>query len=250
MRAGGSPPTILVDYGKDVGGIPYFVVESESGSPVLRSAYSEGLPYMGASGDGTPSTSGAGDQSRVDDLTVTSTGRWTTGFIQGGERYERITLASPGTIRLSSVGIRFTAVRTDGNDYRGWFDSSRPPSTASGTTGRTPRNSTNCQPVPCRHLGSSPAEPSRPVWVSWVSPPGRELDRLRDVLRDKGIEQDTGWVVRASSTSGYLFVLGNATETVDSPVILQEIAVAGPPSSRSSVTSPFLHPLTPAVGTT
>src|SRR5208283_5383527 len=41
-----------------------------------------------------------------------------------GERYERISLISPGTVTLSSIGIRFTAVRATANDYKGWFDSS------------------------------------------------------------------------------------------------------------------------------
>ena len=38
----GASPTIVVDYGKDVGGVPFFVVRSVSGTPVLRSIYSEG----------------------------------------------------------------------------------------------------------------------------------------------------------------------------------------------------------------
>jgi len=121
----GAPmPSVEVDYGKDVGGIPYFVVKSESGSPVLRAAYSEGLQYLGAAGDRTPSASPAGDPSRVDDLAVAYPGTLTTGYIQGGQRFERITLASPGTVTLSSIGIRFTAVRTTAPQFRGWFDSS------------------------------------------------------------------------------------------------------------------------------
>lgn len=36
MRPGAPAPTVIVDYGKDVGGVPYFVVTSESRSPVLR----------------------------------------------------------------------------------------------------------------------------------------------------------------------------------------------------------------------
>ena len=47
MVAGGAKPTIVVDYGKDVGGVPYFVVRSESGSPVLRAPLQRGAQYFG-----------------------------------------------------------------------------------------------------------------------------------------------------------------------------------------------------------
>ena len=67
MAEGKPPPTIVVDYGKDVGGVPYFVVRSESQAPVLSSAYSEGLQYLGPMGDQTASASPAGDSSRMDD---------------------------------------------------------------------------------------------------------------------------------------------------------------------------------------
>ena len=61
MVAGGPKPSVVVDYGKDVGGVPYFVVGSESNSPVLRASYSEGLNYLGLNGDNSPSISDAGD---------------------------------------------------------------------------------------------------------------------------------------------------------------------------------------------
>ena len=70
---------IVVDYGQDVGGIPYFVVRSESGTPLLHSAYSEGLQYLGPQGDQTPPNSPTGDPNRFDDLIVGSSGTLTTG---------------------------------------------------------------------------------------------------------------------------------------------------------------------------
>ena len=60
----------------------------------------------------------------MDNLIVSSPGELSTDLIQGGERYERISLVSPGTVTLSSIGIRFTAVRATAKDYKGWFDSS------------------------------------------------------------------------------------------------------------------------------
>ena len=225
MKAGGTPPTLVVDYGKDVGGVPYFVVRSESGSPVLQSSYSEGRQYIGPQGDNTPSSSGAGDPSRVDDLTVTSTGQWTTDQIQGGERYERITLATPGTIRLSSVGIHFTAVRATASDYRGWFDSS------SASLDRIWYDGAYTT-----QLDELPAGTVLPPWrvsagaleaqegVVGVLHHGAAWTDYTMSFDTRVINKDTGWVVRASSSSGYLFVLGPKTESPHSPVLLQEIA--------------------------
>ena len=53
LTSGGATPTIVLDYGKEVGGLPYFDVSAESGSPVLRAGYSEGLNYLSATGDGS-----------------------------------------------------------------------------------------------------------------------------------------------------------------------------------------------------
>ena len=124
MHPGGPQPSIVVDYGRDVSGVPYFDVQSQSGSPILSSSYSEGRQYIGPAGDDAPSNSAAGDTSRVDSLTVRGPGRATTGLIQGGERYQEIGLTSVGSVTLRAIGIRFTAVRATPNDYRGWFDSS------------------------------------------------------------------------------------------------------------------------------
>jgi alpha-L-rhamnosidase len=52
MTAGGATPTIVLDYGKEAGGVPYFTVSSASGSPQLKAGYSEGLNYLSANGDG------------------------------------------------------------------------------------------------------------------------------------------------------------------------------------------------------
>ena len=65
MTSGGATPTIVLDYGREVGGVPYFGVSAESGSPTLEAGYSEGLNYLSATGDGaTPWAEG--DPSRAD----------------------------------------------------------------------------------------------------------------------------------------------------------------------------------------
>src|SRR5450755_2499156 len=52
MTSGGATPAIVLDYGHEVGGVPYFDVSAESGSPQLTAGYSEGENYLSASGDG------------------------------------------------------------------------------------------------------------------------------------------------------------------------------------------------------
>ncbi len=225
MAAGGPPPTIIVDYGKDVGGVPYFVVHSESLAPVLRATYSEGLSYLGPDGDATPSSSNAGDGSRVDNLTVASPGRLSTGSIQGGERYERITLSSPGTVTLSSLGIRFTAVRATAHDFRGWFDSSSPELNRIWYDGAY---TTQLDELPA---GSLPA-PWR-ISAGTLAAEGGGIGVLRSGQRwtddtmsfdTRVVDNNADWVVRASSSSsGYLFVLHDAA--TGSPGTLQEVAI-------------------------
>src|SRR6201994_2610028 len=116
LTAGGATPTIVLDYGKEVGGVPYFTVTSASGSPQLKAGYSEGLNYLSADGDGaTPWAEG--DTSRADTYTVSGPGTITNSSVQGGERYEEITLTSPGTVTLRAAGITWIADRSKDQGY-------------------------------------------------------------------------------------------------------------------------------------
>jgi hypothetical protein len=55
----GSAPMIVLDYGRDVGGIPLFdIVSVSNGTPTLRVIYSEGQPYLLPSGDGAAPSGG------------------------------------------------------------------------------------------------------------------------------------------------------------------------------------------------
>jgi hypothetical protein len=123
MVSGGPAPRILLDYGKDVGGYPYFTVTAANGNPVLRAAYSEGRQFMSAKGDGGGAFN-AGDKSRANSYTVRGAGTINHSLIQGGQRFQEITLTSPGSVTLSTVGIRFSAYRATPEKYQGYFMSS------------------------------------------------------------------------------------------------------------------------------
>src|SRR5260370_42559824 len=59
------PTDIVLDYGKDVGGLPKFTVSGETGSPAMQAGYSEALRFLTPTGDGgTPF--GSGDPSPID----------------------------------------------------------------------------------------------------------------------------------------------------------------------------------------
>ena len=227
MTPGGPSPMIVVDYGQDVGGIPYFVVQSESGTPLLHSAYSEGLQYLGPQGDQAPPNSPTGDSNRFDDQIVDSSGRLTTGTIQGGERYERISLTSPGRVTLTSIGIRFTAVRATAKDYRGWFDSSSPELNRIWYDGAY-----------TTQLDELPPDAAPSAWTI-------QAGALHAVMGTIGIlrhgvgwsnytmsfdtrvaDNQASWLVRASSTSsGYLLVLHHAAAGTGTSNTLFEIAL-------------------------
>jgi alpha-L-rhamnosidase len=152
-RPGGPKPSLVLDFGEDVGGVPFFKVQSVDGTPTLTAAFSEGRQYLGAGGDEAPSAGPAGDDSRVDTLIVAYSGLLTTGLIQGGERYERIALTTPGRLTLSSAGIEFTAVRATAAAYRGWFDSSSALLNRIWFDGAMRLNSTRSRPTPYRRPG-------------------------------------------------------------------------------------------------
>ena len=118
--AGDTEPTnIVLDYGIEVGGVPSFDVVAVSGSPELRASYSESLTYAGIDGDrgGTHSA----DPHRYDVYAVTQPGKITNRYIQGGERYQTISLTTPGSVSLESAGIQVRHYVASGGEYRGHF---------------------------------------------------------------------------------------------------------------------------------
>jgi hypothetical protein len=121
---GGTAPVIVLDYGKEVGGFPKFQIDAFSGVPVLHVAYSETLANLSSIGDLAPNSFMSGNPLRVDELPVTSTGVLRSPGLQGGERYEMLTLDSPGSVTLSSAPIDFTGFLGTPSALRGHFLSS------------------------------------------------------------------------------------------------------------------------------
>src|SRR5271165_5180542 len=123
MVQGSPAPQIILDYGHDVGGLPVFEVTSISGTPKLQAICSEAQQYLLPDGDAAapgvpqnpkvaqPEVSFVGDAagadlSRVDTYPLSRPGLIVNRLIQGGERFQVITLAAPGSVTLRQVGVQ------------------------------------------------------------------------------------------------------------------------------------------------
>lgn len=113
------PTNVVLDYGVDVGGLPTFEVTASSGSPQLRASYSESLPYLTADGDKAPTHSA--DLHRFDSYAINEPGTVTNSYTQGGERYQMISLTTPGTVSLRAVGVKIGFYNAGADKYQGHF---------------------------------------------------------------------------------------------------------------------------------
>ncbi|MBP1625810.1 MAG: alpha-L-rhamnosidase [Holophagaceae bacterium] len=124
---GGTAPSIVLDYGKLVGGYPQFEVDSVIGDATLKSTFSESLPYVNT-GDQPPYLETAFEPSRALSyaLTPASTGKVRNQLLQGGERYQKLTLTTPGTsVILRGISLDATlAYPNVSADAAGYFSSS------------------------------------------------------------------------------------------------------------------------------
>jgi hypothetical protein len=120
---GAPAPSLILDYGRDVGGLPEFDVASTSGAPI-QASYSETLHNMGDDGATTVTLFQSGNGSRSDTFTPLGPGVVEATLISGGERYEKVTLTAPGSVTLRSAGIVFTPLRETPSVMKGHFLSS------------------------------------------------------------------------------------------------------------------------------
>jgi alpha-L-rhamnosidase len=225
--SGGTAPTIVYDYGKEVGGVPYFYVSSESGSPTLQAGYSESSLYIGPTGDGS-SPWAEGDPKRYDDYTVTGAGTITNQYVQGGERYEEITLTTPGTVTLSGIGVNYIADQTQASALPGYFDSSN-----------TELNQIWYDSEYTDQLDSVPAESLPGSWqvtdgALQASGPlsgnavgvlngGSSWGNYTMSFQTQIVDNQSGWFVRGQDAGdGYAFILNDSTDTSGTPNQLQE----------------------------
>ncbi|RAK98159.1 putative alpha-L-rhamnosidase C [Aspergillus ibericus CBS 121593] len=119
-------PLVTLDYGTEIGGFPFFDVDSLSGAVQIEAKYTEPMTGLDAPfGDG-PWTfaNGLSNTFRVETFNVTSTGRMESFFIQGGLRWQNLLLLTEGSVRICQAGIRSGNDRTPVNELPGFFESS------------------------------------------------------------------------------------------------------------------------------
>ncbi|MFC4063559.1 alpha-L-rhamnosidase-related protein [Actinoplanes subglobosus] len=118
-----SPATIVLDFGKEVGGTPFANVsawQASSGSSVtLRVATSEALPFL------TVGSNGVYNNDNGSPVSFAVNGARTyTGALRGGFRFAAIQLTTPGSVTLTGAGVNFKAYRASADRYQGYFISS------------------------------------------------------------------------------------------------------------------------------
>ncbi len=111
----GTGATIMLDFGKEVGGNPYVTVSSGTGTITV---YTTEAYSWGKSG-----SSYKNDNGSAVSISVSSTGK-KTGGLRGGFRFMAIQLSSGGPISLTAAGVDFKAYPAGSDKYQGWFMSS------------------------------------------------------------------------------------------------------------------------------
>ena len=139
----------------------------------------------------------------------------------------RITLTTPGTVTLSSVGIDFTAVRDSADGLPGVVRlellGARPDLVRRGLHHPAQRAARRQR---ARALAITRARSKR-----WGAAPaccdrGLGWTDYSMSFDTRVLDSSTGWLVRATSaTSGYLFILSEAAGEARSPDTLQEFAL-------------------------
>ena len=229
MTAGGPTPTLVLDYGHDVGGLPYFTVSGESGSPTLRAGYSESQQYLTATGDGGVPWA-EGDTARSDSYPVTAPGTITNRSVQGGERYEEITLTSPGTLTLRAVGIDYLADRSANQGYfvsssdtmnKIWYDGAYTAQLDSVPNGSLPGNW-------AIQNGVLDAAGTSANYGAGLLGQGNSWTDYTTTFDTNIVANQAGWLVRGQDAGdGYLFILNASNDTTGTPNTLQELEVRG-----------------------
>ncbi|MGF0118829.1 alpha-L-rhamnosidase C-terminal domain-containing protein [Promicromonospora sp. Marseille-Q5078] len=226
-REGDTAPSVVLDYGRNIAGIPWLNVSDVDGAPNLLLSYSESAAWTGVDGDLEGSHNDTGNHDRTETFEVEAPGTLSSGLVQGGQRYQRITLTTPGTLVIGDVGMRFAAYRATAEDYQGWFVCSDDLLNRiwfdGAYTVQINQLPACTLPVPWSvREGSLLARGGNVA----VLTDGQDWADVDVTFQTQLIDQRAGWIVRASDEgrTGYLFVL-HAADGPDRPARLDQFAV-------------------------
>ncbi len=120
---GGQAPMVILDYGQNVSGFTRFSYYGATPN-LVQASYSESLNNLSAIGDGAASSAllaNSGDPLTFQIVPVLGNGTWQGSQLQGGFRYQRITLNLPGTITLTNINTELTPPLRGPDGYQGHF---------------------------------------------------------------------------------------------------------------------------------
>lgn len=112
---------VVLDYGTEVAGFPYFNVSKLSGTVHIEVKYTEGFSGLLQPFSDGPWTfsNGLANSFRVETFNITSTGYLESFFVQGGQRWQSARLISNGSVTIESLGLRATSSNIDSNELPG-----------------------------------------------------------------------------------------------------------------------------------
>ncbi|TCK59245.1 alpha-L-rhamnosidase C-terminal domain-containing protein [Curtobacterium sp. PhB136] len=119
----GPDAVVVLDHGRNIAGVPWYDLDGTPGAQLLVS-FSESAAWTGPDGDLEGSHNESGNRHRWEELVVNGPGTTSTGRIQGGQRYQRIALTTPGTVTIRALWTQFSAFRPGPEEHPGWFLSS------------------------------------------------------------------------------------------------------------------------------
>ena len=226
-----SPPAqIILDYGKDVGGVPEFAVIRETGNPTLQAGYSEAFRFAGPTGDmGANGPFGSGDPHRFDTYTVSGPGVIVNRYVQGGERYQELTLTSPGSVTLSGVWIHYEPFLGTPSTFAGHFVSSSALLNKLWYDGAYTVNLVQMRPgTPAGYWTVANGALSAQGGGTGLLKQGGPWTSYTASFQASLAAEQVGWAVRATApNTKYLLVLDASNDPVGTPNALQELSDSG-----------------------
>lgn len=240
----GTAPTILLDYGKDVGGLPEFMVTATTGAPKLRAQYSEGQQYFsGGCGDCAGPWGSIGDAQRYDEYTLSQTGTITGTAVQGGERFQMLTLETAGSITLSGIEIYYEPFLGTPTTFKGNFVSDDPTLNRVWYDGAYTVNLDQLPPgTPSGDWSVQNGALTASGGFAGLLTTGSSWTDYTMTFQTAITTNQAGWLVRGQSASNnYLLILNADNDTTGTPNSLQQVIGTGPNSytSLAATSLPF-----------
>lgn len=119
----GAGAQIVLDFGKEVGGILSISFASSSGAQTVGVAFSESSLYVGPNSDNSNGSSSTSDGALS--VAVGGASSWTSDpmYLRGGFRYATIVLTSSGSVDINGVSLAFSPdpERAIPNQYPNYF---------------------------------------------------------------------------------------------------------------------------------